>query len=434
MRNPKRFGALATAVVIVGAALGGTATAQEVSVEPSDAAAFGASASADALTIDLFDTPITGSAVTAEVKPDFAKATVTETLVGPVNPPTPAVAEQPGGEAEDTTESCTGQQVTELPGVVRFDVTCGTATAAAAPNTGTARGLGAEVVLEPSVSEVLDTLQIQDPATEATNELFDQINSNLVEPLTGTPLEPAGAAVTTVQDVLSDVLGLQSTARVVIAPALADVEVTDCLVASTAESQGIRVELLAADVTGSETAGLLPEDLEAGEPLVTLILGKAKQSKTVSRCDAAGKPLGPEAPREVTEETVAAVACIELGTTALGTALGLPEGPQCLEGGQTVCVLADTPLASCISLAAASADGGADAGSIQLFTGVNGGVDLATGRALTAAQETPPAAPAAAAPAGELPRTGGPAAMPVIGGALLAAAAVARRFSRAGRA
>jgi len=417
MRKSTRLAALAASVILAGTAVAGTATAQEAEVELADKAVFEGRATADALTISLFGQTITSSAVTAEVKPDFAKATVSETLLGPIRDAEVFTAEQPGGEAEAKPEACTGSDLTAIPGVNRFDVTCGVATARAGANDGAARALGAEVVLQPSVSQVLETLQIQDPATEGANALLDGLNENLVQPLTGNPLgDLVEDGVVTVQEVVNRVLGFQSTARVVIAPALAQVDATECSVASRAHAQGVRVELLPVDEVGA-TNGLLPDDLEAGEPLVVITLGNAKDSLTVPRCG--GEPV---------RETTSAFACVTLGSVALTESLGLAQ-ETCLEGGQTVCVLEGTPLESCVSLAAAGADGGADAGSVQLFKGVNGGVDLATGRAAAEGGNNPPAQ-AAAAPAGELPRTGGPAALPVLGGALLAAAAVIRRFAR----
>lgn len=427
MRNTRRFAAIGALVVLVTTFGVGSATAQETDVDPANAEAFGARASADALTITLFGRTITGSAVTAEVTPGAATATVTETLLGPINEPTPATASQPGGPAEATTESCTGQDLTQVPGVTRFDVTCGTATARSGADDGAARALGAEVVLEPSVSQVLETLTIQDPATEGANALLDGLNENLIQPLTGNPLgDLVEDGAVTVQQVINDVLQLQSTARVVVAPALAQVDVTECTVSAVAKAQGVRVELLAADVAGSETNGLLPEDLEAGEPLVVLTVGNAERTSTIDRCGGDGVRDDDDVPSPPTQTATAAVACLELASTELGAALGLPEGAQCLEGGQTVCVLEDTPLESCISLAAADADGTADAGSVQIFKGVEGGIDLATGRAATTSQAAAPAPE----PAGELPRTGGPAVLPILGGGLLAAAAVARRLVR----
>jgi hypothetical protein len=430
MRTSSRVAGIGALVVLLGTLAGGPVSAQEAEVDPANAEAFAATAKADALTISLFGQTITSSAVSAEVKPDLATAAVTETVLGPINEPTPATALQPAGDAEATTESCTGQELTQVPGVTRFDVTCGVATARHGADDGAARALGAEVVLEPSVSQMLETLTIQDPATEGANALLDGLNENLIQPLTGNPLgDLVESGAITVQQVINDVLQLQSTARVVVAPALAEVDVTACSVTATAKAQAIRVELLAADVAGSETNGLLPEDLDAGEPLVVLTLGKAEQTKSIDRCGGDGTRDPDDRPGEVVTTTVGALACLELASTALGAALGLPEGEQCLEGGQTACILEDTPLESCVSLAAATSDAGADAGSIQLFKGVNGGVDIATGRAVVGGAAAPPATPVAA-PALELPRTGGPAALPVLGGGLLAAAAVARRFAR----
>jgi hypothetical protein len=72
----------------------------------------------------------------------------------------------------------------------------------------------------------------------------------------------------------------------------------------------------------------------------------------------------------------------------------------------------------------------ADSTSVQIFKGVNGGIDLATGRAGTGGELTAaPGAPAAAEPAGTLPRTGGDATLPIVGGVLLALAVATRRLA-----
>jgi hypothetical protein len=419
MRNSRRLAVIGATMALAGAVVGGSASAQTA-----EANAFEGRATADAMTISLFGQTVTSSAVTAEVKPSFAKATVSETLLGPLREAEVFEAESTSGPAESRPEACTGSDLTAIPGVNRFDVTCGEATVNAGPNEGTARALGAEVVVQASASEVLSTLQIQEPAQEGVNALLDGLNENLVQPLTGNPLgDLVEDAVITVQQVLNDVLSLQSTARIVIAPALADVEATADQVRATAHAQGVRIELLPVDETGA-TNGLLPDDLEVGEPLVTITIGDARAEKIVNRANG-----------ESQATSSASLVTVRAGTARadLLETLGLAGQEITLEAGQSLCLLEDTPLETCITVANAGvdADGNpfADGTSVQLMKGVNGGVDLALGRASTGGAATQEA-PQVQEPPSELPRTGGPAALPVIGGGLLAAAAIARRFAR----
>src|SRR3712207_614808 len=107
MRNTRRFAALGATLVVAGTIVAGPAAAQ-TEADLKSAKAFDGSAYADALTLTLFGQPITSSAVTAAVSPSTAKATVTETFLGPLNEAAVFVAEQPGGDAEAKPEACLG--------------------------------------------------------------------------------------------------------------------------------------------------------------------------------------------------------------------------------------------------------------------------------------------------------------------------------------
>jgi hypothetical protein len=277
------------------------------------------------------------------------------------------------------------------------------------------------------VADVLGTIQLQQPLQQGTGQLLDALNP-LVEGLTGTPIgQLVDSTDQTVEDVLGKVLALKATARVVIAPALAEVTAAGDKVTAHARSQGIRIELLPADGAGA-TNNLLPGDLASNEPLVTITIGSAEATKVISKTGAS----------EGTADSKAPLVTVSFGTNALVDALGLPSNTIEVGGGQSFCIpgLVGTPLETCISVAAASVDANgnptAGATTVQLFKGVNGGIDLATGRAAStgaAAQVAAPAAPAAAEPAGDLPRTGGNAMLPIIGGGLLALAAFTRRLA-----
>lgn len=420
MRNTRRLAAIGLSLLATGALLAGTASAEPTA----NASEYSGSARSDALTIKLFGQTLTTSAATAELHPALAKASATQVLTPLQQGSVTAETTKIGDTVTNKPEKCSGSDLTALPGVQRLDITCGSATASLTAGGGTARGLGSEVVLEPSVSEVLSTLQLQQPLQQGTGQVLDALNP-LVEGLTGTPIgNLVDATDKTVGDVLNKVLTLKSTARVVIAPALAEVTAEGDTLTAHARSQGIRIELLPLDGTNA-TNNLLPSDIAVGEPLVTITIGDAEATKTISRSGGPTKA-----------DSQGPLVTIELGTNALVTALGLPSNKIEVAGGQSFCVpgLVGTPLETCVSVASAGVDAQgnpyADSTSVQIFKGVNGGIDLATGRAGTGGEITAPAgAPAAAEPAGSLPRTGGNATLPIVGGALLALAVVTRRLA-----
>ncbi|MCU1485641.1 MAG: hypothetical protein JWN67_2387, partial [Actinomycetia bacterium] len=395
MRNFPRLATIGLSVIATGALLAGTAAAQT----KANADAYGGTANSDALTIKLFGQTITTSAAHAELHPNLAKASATQAIVPQVPLPVGNVAEAQTSTVGDTKTAkpaaCTGSELTAVPGVQRLDVTCGSATATLTADGGTARGLGAQVVLEPSVSDLLSTLQLQQPLQDGSGQVLDALNP-LVQGLTGTPIgKLVDATDKTVGDVLNKVLTLKSTARIVIAPALAEVTSAGDTVTAHARSQGIRIELLAADATNA-TNNLLPSDLGANEPLITITIGNAEATKVISKSGAT----------KGTADSSAPLVTVEFGTNALVTALGLPSNKIEVGGGQSFCVpgLVGTPLETCVAVASAGVDanGNPTAGStsVELFKGVNGGIDLATGRAATAGQAAPAAGAAApAAPA-----------------------------------
>jgi len=208
------------------------------------------------------------------------------------------------------------------------------------------------------------------------------------------------------------------TARIVVAPALAEVSTTADKVTATAQSQGIRIELLPVDAAGA-TNGLLPDDLVPGKPLITITVGNAKAVSSYNRVTGVkDKPTA-----------VASFVTIELGSVKLADALGLSGTKIEVPGGVEQCVLTGTPLETCVTVATAGvdADGNpyATSTSIALFKGVNGGIDLSTGGVTSGAAG---ALPAVVAAAPDLPRTGGNQNLAVTGGGLLALAVLVRRI------
>ena len=420
MRKTAKFTALGLAVVASSSLLVGQAGAETATAS---ADSFGARSHAEAMTISIAGTKLTGSAADASLdQSPTGKASVTELLVpGLAESAIEALADaaNPAGQIVKP-ESCLLDELEAIPGIRRVDIACPEASARLDGVLPYARGLGAEVVVEPSVSGVLDTLGLTEQVSGATDQVFADVLGPVVEALTGTPLEEVvDPAVSTVQDVLNDALTLDSTARIVIAPALAEVTSTADLVTAKAHSQGIRIELLPVNEVGA-TNGLLPDDLEVGEPLITITVGEAIAEKSYSR--ASGKALDPKASASAVK--------ITFGSNALTEALGVPstiEVPLATEQ----CLLTGTPLEICVAVASAGvdADGNpyATSTSIELFKGLEGGgVSLSTGGVTSGATGAPAVVPVAA-PEGALPRTGGPEALPVLGAGLLAAAVLLRR-------
>ena len=413
MRKTQRIATLGVAVIATGALFGGTAGAQ------ANGTASG-SATAEALTIRLFGTEITTSAATAEVGAGKAQATAKQVLTPAfTSPEYSAVADAPG-EADrdpDTDAPCDLADLAQLPGIVRSDATCGFAEASVTENGGSAKAQGAELVLEPSVNELLATLQLDAPVQDGVGTIFEALNP-IVEGLTGTPI---GDAVETVEQVLTDTLSLSTTARVVVAPAKASVETDGCDAVASAAAQGVRIELLPV----AAEAELLPDDIAVNEPLITITVGSASVSESVNCDGSQGAP-----------EHKAGAVTIAFGTSALFETLGLQGTEQVvIDAGQQVCVLEGTPLETCVAVANAGVDAEghpfADSTTIHALKGVNGGIEVATGRAAANNAQQPAQTPLPTPePVKELARTGGPAVLPFVGGGLLALAAGARRLGR----
>jgi len=421
MRKSTRLVMVGLSVLATSAMVGGTAGAQGAG---SGADKFGARANAEALTISIAGTQLTGSKVTADLNNDPASAaTASQMLLAGVAESglleANASAANPGG-ATVSPESCLLDELEAVPGIARVDITCPEVTARLDGQLPYARALGAELVLEPSVSNVLDTLGLQEQVVDGVDQVFEQVLSPIVEALTGTPLEQvADGTVETVQDVLNDTLTLNSTARIVVAPALAEVTSTAEQVTAVAHSQGIRIELLPVNELGA-TNGLLPDDLVPGEPLITITIGDAKAKSVYNRLT--GQRLAPE--------SSASAVTIAFGSTALTDALGISPEPITVAPGVEQCVLTGTPLETCVSVATAGtdADGNpfATSTSVSLFRGLpTGGIDIATGGVTGGAAGA--LIPAVAAPAADLPRTGADPTIPVVGAGLLALAVLGRR-------
>jgi hypothetical protein len=431
MRKPTHLAMIALSVLATSAMVGGTAGAQGAGTT---AGQYGAKANAEAMVISIAGTQITGSNATAELNNDpMGVATASNMLLPGVAESGLIEAKAVGANNAGQTiqpESCLLDELEAVPGVPRVDIVCPSVTARVDGDLPYARALGAEVVLEPSVAGALDTLGLQEPVVDGADQIFEQVLDPLVQALTGTPLGElvdAEGAVQTVQDVLTDTLTLNATARVVIAPALAEVTTTADRVSATAHSQGIRIELLPVNEMGA-TNGLLPDDLVPGEPLVTITVGNAKATSNYDRVNNVVLPA----------EASASAVTIEFGSNALTDALGVAAEPITVAPGVEQCILTGTPLETCVSVATAGTDANGDgvqddpyatSTSVSLFRGLpTGGVDLATGGVTSGSAGTAAAPPVETAPAGDLPRTGADPVLPVVGAGLLALAVLGRRL------
>ena len=417
MRKPTRLAMASLSILATSALVSGSASAATGDT-------YAAKASAEALTISIAGTTLTGSNAVAELSNlPLATASASELFL-PIAEAKTHTAQAQGADGSDVQKPegpCHALEGAEaLPGVVRLDVTCPEASAVIGGGLPSARALGAEVVLEPSVSEVLSTLGLQEQVVAGVDQVFADVLDPLVQAITGNPIgDLAEDAVATVQDVLTDTLTLNSTARIVVAPALAEVSATADTVVSSARSQGIRIELLPVNELGA-TNGLLPEDLGVGEPLITITVGDASVACSHTR----GVDGGCHDAKHQ-----ASAATIEFGSTAITESLGILGESITVEPGVEQCILVGTPLETCVSVATSGvdADGNvyATATSLTLFKGVNGGINVATSAVTAGAAGS--TAPAAALPAGDLPRTGGNDALPIIGAGLLALAVLGRR-------
>jgi hypothetical protein len=425
MRNTRRMAMLGVAIVATGALFAGTAAAEPGAGVTADQA--GGTANATAMQLKLFGTELLGSSSSAEVRgaaanaSPLAKATVSELLTPAfaLDPLTAEVTSRAGGPVEVKPDTCSLQDLEDLPFIVGLKAACGYATADLTDAGGHAKGLGGELLLEPSISELLSTIQLQGPANQVEQGVIDGLNQ-IVAPLAGNPIgDLANDTVATVDDVLKKVLNLDATVRIAIAPALSEVtQDANCTVAR-AHAQGVRVELLPL-LPGGDINNLLPDDLAANEPLITIIVGEAQAAKTACNDGSAA-----------TSESQSAIVKIVFGSTALTDALGISGEDKAIEigAGQRVCILEGTPLESCVDVATAGVDANgnpyANGVNLDLLKGVNGGIGLTTAGVNSAAA---PLLPAVQLPA-DLPRTGGNAALPLVGGGLLCLAAVTRRFA-----
>jgi hypothetical protein len=186
---------------------------------------------------------------------------------------------------------------------------------------------------------------------------------------------------------------------------------------------------------------VLPGLALSGAPLLTITVGDARANVDVTRAAAGSSATTATA----TPSFEGAIVRLDLGLPLLGNVTSIPVGL-----GQSITLLDGTPLKSVISLGSGStADGPdgtkiaiADGVSLQLLTGLSGGIGVALAHAeataggrsavVTVQQQavTPVAAPAELAKTGQ---SGDAAWFPTLGGALLLIALAVRRAARTSR-
>lgn len=427
MRKITRLATLGLSVVAAGVMVANPASAAPTAGAGADQ--FGARANAEALTISIAGTQLTGSKVTANLNNDPTSAAEATTILTPAFAPPPINTAASSANPAPTPvapETCTGNELEAIPGIGRLDVTCPSVMAKVDGALPYAKALGAQLVLEPSVSGVLDTLGLQEPVTDGVNQVFEDALNPLVEAITGNPIgDIADESVQTVQQLLNDTLTLNSTARIVVAPALAEVSTTADTVSAVAHAQGIRIELLPVNEAGA-TNGLLPDDLVPGKPLITITVGNAIAKQSYNRLTGTKFDVASTCAPTTPSCAEASAVTIELGSVKLAEALGVANTTIKVAPGVEQCVLTGTPLETCVTVATAGvdADGSpyATSTSVALFKGL---IDLATGGVTSGSAGTLPAL-APATP--DLPRTGGNPTIAIMGAGMLAAAVLVRRI------
>lgn len=314
------------------------------------------------------------------------------------------------GGVVDQPETCDAA----LPGIpgLTADLACSQASAkivGGLPQGTSTASVGGIVV---AGDDILDTIGLGDPISDGVTQVFDAL-APLFDQFTGTPLDPVDD---TLKDVIQDVLQTD-TLSIAIGTSKSEVISTAEAITSTASAQGAVVEIL-------------PEAYLTG-PLARIEVGAASATAVRNRAGDTAVPAFDPALVRVT-----------LAPDALA-GLGLPADQNVIEvaPGQRQCLPLPEPLTSCIEVAAGETftlDDGtvgarSSAVSLELITGVEGGVVLrlaaADARVAGSPAEFEQITPPAPNPPVELPRTGGTATIPLLGAALLGLAWLARRLT-----
>lgn len=426
MRTLCRFGALLLTSVVTSAVLVALpADAQETTTLPE---AFVASASARGLDVTLLGAKITVGASFASIDSTGNAKAQGAGILEPLFGGTVATAEVTEiGQTSAPPEAC--QVNLPLLGLLNVAVACGEARATTVDNLPAAIGTGTISSIDLGGS-LLNPLidQVSVLVGQTVGQVLDQLTTllgNLVQPL-------LGSLNLDLNDLVDDLLaGLQRATSVLtieLGPSTSQAATTSAKVASNALAQGAVIKVL-------------PGLALSGAPLLTITVGDARATVDVTRPAASS---GSASTAVATPSFEAAIVRVDLGLPLLGDITSIPVGL-----GQSIVLLDGTPLRSVVALGAGSTKDGpdgikiaiADGVSLQLLTGLSGGIGIALahaeatggGKSAVVSIQQKVVVPA---PVPELAKTGqsGDAAwFPILGGFLLLAALATRRAVRSTR-
>ncbi|MGH9279212.1 MAG: hypothetical protein ACRD12_14040 [Acidimicrobiales bacterium] len=430
MGTVRRYGALLLASVIVGAFLIAVpAGAQDSTTTQTAPEAFVASASARGLHVTLLGINLTvGTSAAAIDSTGRAKAQGAGVLE-PLFPGTVANAEVTElGKTAAPPKAC--QLNLPLIGLLTVAAACGEARATTVDSLPAAIGSGtvAEIDLGGSLLNPLID-QVATLVGNTVGAVLDQLVTllgNLVQPL-------LGSLNLNVNSLVDDLLaGLKRATGVLTIEAGT----------STASAATTASKIVSNGLAQGATIKVLPGLALSGAPLLTITVGEARATVEVTRAPASQ---GGAATAVATPSFQGSIVNVELGLPLLGNITSIPVGL-----GQSITLLDGTPLRSVISLGAGSTKDGpdgtkiaiADGVSIQLLTGLSGGIGVslahaeATGGGRSAVISIQQKQVTPVVPVPELAKTGqsgGAAWFPTVGAALLLLALVVRRTARSPR-
>ena len=388
-----RIGAGAAALALAGLVVAGPASADTPEV-------YVGSATGTALNLSVLGQSLTLGTSKANISSQLTAIADAAGQAAPVATAAQHSEANTGAPTDSKPNACAGPTVPDpIKAILDVGLVCSTTSASVAGNNPTASGQGSVASVTMGANTVLQQIPVTQPLLDALQPVVGQI--------------PGGVGQT-LNSVITSVFNTQ-TLNLTVAPTTSSVVTDAGKVTSTSTAAGAVLKLLPAPtVNGTPTT----------DPIATITVGSAKASAVYDR--AAGT---------ATPTVDPAIVRVEFNQ-----GLGLPS--QSVPVGQSLTILQGTPLETTITVAAGTTakntDGSvsaiADGVSIQALKGVNGGIVLQLAHAEagvggTAATVTPPAPPAAA-PASELPRTGGTPWVPIAGAGLLGLAFVARSLRR----
>ena len=391
-----RLGAGAAALALVGMTVGGAVTAAGADTPE----VYVGSATGTALNLSVLGQALTVGTSKADAN---SQLTAVATAAGQLAPTATASQTSTANSATPTDtkpNTCASPALpTQISTILNVGIVCSSTTASVAGNNPTATGTGSVASVDMGANTVLQQIPVTQPLLDALTPVVGQI--------------PGGVG-STLNSVITSTFNTQ-TMGLTVGPSTSSVVTDAGKVTSTATAAGAVLKILPAPVVnGAPTT----------DPIATITVGSSKATAVYDR--AAGT---------ATPTVDPAIVRIDFNA-----ATGVPS--QSVPVGQSITILDGTPLKTTISVAAGSttknADGSvtavSDGVSIQALQGVNGGITLQLAHAEAGvggakATVTPTTAPVAA-PAGELPRTGGTPWLPMAGAGVLGLAIGARSLRR----